>query len=495
MSVNNSRSKGRCCAGRFCQYETMELCVAHKCITCKNGVHVLCGQQNLETDQVECFACINKAKQSTTTTTNITGSSTILAAATTLKKAAASKKKVAKLCKKRTHQRGYTKWEKDSKNGPDDPNDSIKILLDWMTDHGNYNNYCSGNKTQTAKNIADMINAKVLVPRNDKQVRSKIEYLEGRFKTFDKLVNNTGADEQLNNPGGFSAIVMKKFPYYYKLYPIMKDQWITHPPVTSLTRDAMITGILPQNLPPPPPAISFASIANGNSGLVSNPSDMISPLTSASEHTNNTNLQQNKAADKHNSMSSFIDMTKVKDFMATYEQNDNHTGMMQQYKETKEQMELDNFVKKLKDDVEKRKDEKVMRDIMLYKEYMQLIGSGTSEEFIQQHFPSLVKFFPKKSSLTIAPDNSTSTHRVRYDNSNHGKWKWIGVTREWINAHKPTPATQNHNTDCAAESYEDLDTDGGEDCDEFVSDDSFANVEEATADDNCAKNNTLQKLM
>jgi hypothetical protein len=37
---------------------------------------------NLETDQVECFACIDKARQINTTTTTITGTSTILAAAT-----------------------------------------------------------------------------------------------------------------------------------------------------------------------------------------------------------------------------------------------------------------------------------------------------------------------------------------------------------------------------------------------------------------------------
>jgi hypothetical protein len=44
------------------------------------------------------------------------------------------------------------------KNGPDDPNDLINILLDWMTDHGNYDNYRGGDKTQIAKTIADMTN-------------------------------------------------------------------------------------------------------------------------------------------------------------------------------------------------------------------------------------------------------------------------------------------------------------------------------------------------
>jgi hypothetical protein len=182
-----------------------------------------------------------------------------------------------------------------------------------------------------------------LVPRNDKQVRSKIEYLEGRFKTTNKWVNNTGLGVRLNNPSGFSAIVTKKFAYYYKLYPIMKDRWITHPPVTSLTRDAMLTGVLP----PPPPAISVASIAIGNSGFLLKTSDTTSPpLTNTSKHINITNPQQSKAADKRSSVSNLIDLNLVKSFMATYERNDSHTGMMQQYKEAKEKMELEDYVEK-----------------------------------------------------------------------------------------------------------------------------------------------------
>jgi hypothetical protein len=59
-------------------------------------------KQNLETDQVECFACIDKARQINTTTTTITGTSTILAAATS-RKISTSKKKVTNAQEKDTH--------------------------------------------------------------------------------------------------------------------------------------------------------------------------------------------------------------------------------------------------------------------------------------------------------------------------------------------------------------------------------------------------------
>jgi hypothetical protein len=36
----------------------------------------------------------------------------------------------------------FGKWDSDGKNGPDDPNTSIRILLDWWTTEGNYSKFC-----------------------------------------------------------------------------------------------------------------------------------------------------------------------------------------------------------------------------------------------------------------------------------------------------------------------------------------------------------------
>ena len=42
-------------------------------------------------------------------------------------------------------------WNTDGKQGLDDPNMSMKILLDWWMTHGNYEHFC-GKKTAGVKN-------------------------------------------------------------------------------------------------------------------------------------------------------------------------------------------------------------------------------------------------------------------------------------------------------------------------------------------------------
>jgi hypothetical protein len=252
----------------------------------------------------------------------------------------------------------------------------------------------------------------------------------------------------------------------------MKYQWITQPPVTLLTRDAMLTGNLRPDDPPPPPAITIASNANGNSGLVPYPPDKESqPLTNTSKHTNNTNPQQSKAADKRSSVSNLIDLNKVKNFIATYEQNDCHTGMMQQYKEAKEKLELEDYL-------EKCNDEKVMCDILLYKECKQLVEDSTNEEFIQQQFPYMVNFFLKKSTPIVAPKNSTNTPPVNTPVVGETQTTpWIpGLLRKlndpnYMNIHHKNPNHVNiirTHTELCGDSFTDEDED--EECKEFASD-------------------------
>jgi predicted protein tyrosine phosphatase len=77
-------------------------CVLHtNALPAKTWFTFCVEKPNLETDQVECFACIDKARQINTTTTTITWTSTILAAATS-KKASTSKKKLTN-AQEKTH--------------------------------------------------------------------------------------------------------------------------------------------------------------------------------------------------------------------------------------------------------------------------------------------------------------------------------------------------------------------------------------------------------
>jgi hypothetical protein len=128
-----------------------------------------------------------------------------------------------------------------------------------------------------------------------------------------------------------------------------------------------------------------------------------------------------------------------------------------------------------------------MRDIQLYKEYKQLIDDGTSEEFIQQQFPCMVKFFLKKSTPIVAPKKSTNTSPVDTPVVCEKR-----VTTMWMPGLLHQLDEPKHiNIHCnEAHSCDDSFTDEDEDeeCKEFESDGSDANVEDAAADISNKKN-------
>ena len=63
MSESNnglSRPVGQCCAGKHCVDSSLELSQQHKCITCNEVVHMVCGEPTSD-DSVTCFSCVRGA--------------------------------------------------------------------------------------------------------------------------------------------------------------------------------------------------------------------------------------------------------------------------------------------------------------------------------------------------------------------------------------------------------------------------------------------------
>ena len=79
---------------------------------------------------------------------------------------------------------GRNTWDVDGKNGKDDPHTSMKILLDWWTTQGNYDQYRGKNNNGTkkkayAEQLAEKMKKETTsTDRNYKQVMSKITNLE-----------------------------------------------------------------------------------------------------------------------------------------------------------------------------------------------------------------------------------------------------------------------------------------------------------------------------
>jgi hypothetical protein len=101
----------------------------------------------------------------------------------------------------------------DGSNGPDDPQSSEQILLDWLLTPGNYAHKWKGkdnkgvSKKQTAATITWMMNeAGVKVERDEKQVLNNNQHLERQFRDVYDLCNmETGQGLEENDPEGFDG--------------------------------------------------------------------------------------------------------------------------------------------------------------------------------------------------------------------------------------------------------------------------------------------------
>ena len=122
-------------------------------------------------------------------------------------------------------------WHNDGKNGVDDPNSSLKILLDWLTVPENFQKYRGDNKTGLAKsricsNLAKAMNdAGVRNPRDGPSVRAKIGRMEAAFKKAHDWAGNTGVGVlESEGDDSFNAALLRYCPQYFILLPLMANR-------------------------------------------------------------------------------------------------------------------------------------------------------------------------------------------------------------------------------------------------------------------------------
>ena len=103
-------------------------------------------------------------------------------------------------------------WNKDGNDREDDPNNSMALLIKWITKQGNYEQFC-GTKRNSGKKKADiclsitcMINNKgVRKPCTCKQVQSKIEHIEQQFQSAHNWATHTGQGIEQDDLNSFHA--------------------------------------------------------------------------------------------------------------------------------------------------------------------------------------------------------------------------------------------------------------------------------------------------
>ena len=131
-------------------------------------------------------------------------------------------------------------WESDGKGGPNDPQTSMKILLDWWMTEGNYSRFCGKNndgvkKIQFCNNLAAKISAETTGTRDGRSVLNKIQHIERSFKDAHNFAESETGAGILKNDGEstFQDLVKKRCPFYYDIYDIMIDWASTRPKATS----------------------------------------------------------------------------------------------------------------------------------------------------------------------------------------------------------------------------------------------------------------------
>jgi hypothetical protein len=140
-------------------------------------------------------------------------------------------------------------WTGDGLKGADDPNTSMKILIDWFQTEGNYTRYRGkGNNGVTKMQFASLLASKMAKEttskdRNAKQVMDKISQVEDSFKNaHDFATSQTGAGiQERDGETHFKELVKKRFSYYYELLDVMVDRAATEPKITNLNPASLDT--------------------------------------------------------------------------------------------------------------------------------------------------------------------------------------------------------------------------------------------------------------
>ena len=137
----------------------------------------------------------------------------------------AEKKRLAKAAAK-----AASEVESKKRKVPWESDGTLAILMEWMTEEGNYSAYAGSNgnvsgksKSQYHKDIALLIKSKVPESQREaKDVENKIVSLERQFREASDWANNTG--QGVENPGEFKSAVLKRCPLYDELEPIMGER-------------------------------------------------------------------------------------------------------------------------------------------------------------------------------------------------------------------------------------------------------------------------------
>jgi hypothetical protein len=126
-------------------------------------------------------------------------------------------------------------WNRDGREGDDDPNNSENIISAWLQHPGNYSKFrslpCGKTKLHICEQVSKKINlANTLKIRKAPSIMMKIQGMEGAFCDAHDWVNNTGVGVlERDGQVTFEEAVKKRFAYYYDLVDVMSERASSRP--------------------------------------------------------------------------------------------------------------------------------------------------------------------------------------------------------------------------------------------------------------------------
>ncbi|KAA1134247.1 hypothetical protein PGTUg99_033730 [Puccinia graminis f. sp. tritici] len=143
-------------------------------------------------------------------------------------------------------------WDKDGADGFT----SIRVLLDWLTVEGNYQQWHGDNKAGATKSalaneiLALMANCGI-THRDNKGIQTKIQELQNAYSKASDFLRNTGSGLQeediANGTKTLEMVLVKICKYWDELHPIMATRTVASPLHTTETTSFDVPNLLSQS--------------------------------------------------------------------------------------------------------------------------------------------------------------------------------------------------------------------------------------------------------
>ena len=293
-------------------------------------------------------------------------------------------------------------WDKDGRNGPDDPINSQSILMQWMLTEGNYNRFRghdNGGKRKLAFGVelSERMQAQgCRAERSGEAVVKKIQEIESKFIKAHDWVNNTGQGvKERDGMETFEGCVRQRCKWYFELEPIMADRSKARAKVTTETLrvdDVSVLSMEDSTKTGPNPSPTDSAMCAAAEAAESSLANSMPTRTSVSSSVGSKKvLSSAKKRKKHEDIEE-QEQQLIQSIIARNQRRveTNEGGMTEKERHNRRMEEIEQ--EKIK---WQSKTEELQYKRQLFSTKKELESAGHTPEEIVEFFPELQRFYKK----------------------------------------------------------------------------------------------------